>query len=239
MDHYFFISSSTCQNHTHLLWRSTQTYHTTDTHSYTQIKASMQCHITAFHLPPRYVSHDVSINISLNTANLNVANISAPRFRIWQHLEVHWNRTSLQHLANIPSVPLDKIYKQMITSNWPMNPFLSTDESTGETVTDWTLFSHAGVYVMAMELLITAGLGIFFCYFFWCQPARLACWPLQSGSMWYTIVDDNVKAVPIYRCDSKAEQPIVRPHKNYDLHVGELTEATDFVQSISCIWSIE
>ena len=42
---------------------------------------------------------------------------------------------------------------------------------------------------------------------------RLAHWPLQAGSMWYTIVDDNVEAAPIYRCDGKAEQPIVRPCK--------------------------
>ena len=128
----------------------------------------MQCHITAFHLPPRYESHDVSINILLNTANLNVVNISALEFRIWQHLEVHWNRTSLQHLANIPSVPLDELYKQMIISNRPMNPFLSTDESTGETVSVWTMCSHAAVYVMAIGLLIPTGLGIFCCYLFWC-----------------------------------------------------------------------
>ena len=31
-----------------------------------------------FHLPSSYESHDVSINISLNTANLNVVNISNP-----------------------------------------------------------------------------------------------------------------------------------------------------------------
>ena len=68
---------------------------------------------------------------------------------------------SLQHLANIPSVPLDELYKQKITSNGPMNPFLSTDESTGETVSVWTLFSHAGMYVMAIGSLIPAGLGIF------------------------------------------------------------------------------
>ena len=55
-----------------------------------------------FHLPPRYESHDVSINIPLNTVHLNVINISALEFRIWQHLEPHWNRTSIQHLANIP-----------------------------------------------------------------------------------------------------------------------------------------
>ena len=96
----------------------------------------------------------------------NVVNISAPEFRIWQHLEHHWNRTLLYHLVNIPSVPIDKLYKQMVNRNGPINPFLSTDESIGETVSIWTLFSHAGVYVTAIGLLIPAGLGIFCCYFF-------------------------------------------------------------------------
>ena len=59
---------------------------------------------------------------------------------IWKHLEDHWNRTSFQHLANIPSVPLDNLYKCMITSNGTVNPFLSTDETTGDTATIWTLF---------------------------------------------------------------------------------------------------
>ena len=86
-----------------------------------------------FHLLPRYESHEVSINILLITANVNVVNISAPEFRIWQHLEDHWNRTLLQHLANIPSVSLDDLYKQMITSSRSMNPFLSTNEKTGDT----------------------------------------------------------------------------------------------------------
>ena len=190
-----------------------------------------------FQLPPHYESHEVTINISLNTANLNFVNISALEFRLWQHLEDHRNGTLLQHLVNIPSVPIDKLYKKMITSNRPVIPFLAADESIGETVLVWTLFSHTGVYVMAIGSLISARLGIFCCYFFWCQPARLACWPLQSGSTWYTIVDDNVEAAPIFRCDSKAGQPIVRPQENHDLHIeweptwteSELTEATDSV----------
>ena len=115
-----------------------------------------------FHLPPQYESHDVSINFSLNTANLNLVNISALEFRIWKHLEDHWNRTSLQHLANIPSVPLDALYKQMITSNRPVNSSLSTDETKEDTASIWTLFSHTGVYVMAVGSLIPAGLGICF-----------------------------------------------------------------------------
>ena len=35
-----------------------------------------------FHLPPCYETHELTINISLNTANLNMINISSPKFRI-------------------------------------------------------------------------------------------------------------------------------------------------------------
>ena len=86
-------------------------------------------------------------------------------------------------LVNIPSVPIGKLYKKMITNNGPVSPFLSTDESIGRTISVWTLFSHVGVYVTAIGSHIPAGLGIFCCSFYWCQPARLAHQPLQSGSM--------------------------------------------------------
>ena len=39
------------------------------------------------------------ITISLNTAHLNVIYISSPKFRIWQHLEDHWNGTQLPSLG--------------------------------------------------------------------------------------------------------------------------------------------
>ena len=107
----------------------------------------------------------------------------------------------------------------MINGIKPITPFTSPKESTGDTVSIWTLFSHTGVYIiMAIRSPIPAGLGIFCCYFFWCQPARLVCQSLQPGSMWYTIVDDDVEAAPIYRCNSKAKQP-TRPCKNHDLHM--------------------
>ena len=88
--------------------------------------------------------------------------------RIWRHLEDHWDRTSLQHLANIPSVLLDDLYKQMITSNRPVNPFLSTDKTTEDAASIWTLCSQVEIYVMAIGLLKLAGLGIFCCHFFRC-----------------------------------------------------------------------
>ena len=40
-----------------------------------------------------------------------------------------------------------------------------------------------------------------------------------SGSTWHTIVDDDVEAVPIYRCDYRTGQPLIRPCENHDLHM--------------------
>ena len=97
----------------------------------------------------------------------------------------------------------------------------SPKESTGDTDSIWTLFSHTGVYLMAIGILIPAGLGIFCCYFFWCHPARLECQPLQSGTMQYTTVYDDVEAAPIYRCDGKASQSI-RPPENHGLHIEHI-----------------
>ena len=121
-----------------------------------------------FHLPPHYENSALEVNIFLDKANLNTINISSLDFHIWQHLEKHWNESQLQHLARISSVPVDRLYRLMVTSIQHITPFTSPEESTGDTALIWTLFSHTGVYVMAIGLLIPAGLGIFCCYFFWC-----------------------------------------------------------------------
>ena len=160
-------------------------------------------------------------------ASLNIVNMSSLEFHIWHHLEKHQNESQLQHLASIPLVPVDQLYRHMISGIQLITPSTSSEESTGDTDSIWTLFLHIGVYVMAIGLLIPVGLGIFCCYFFWCQPARLACQPLQPGTMQYTIVDDDVEAAPIYRCDSKALQP-TRAHENHGLpieHVPTWTES--------------
>ena len=100
-------------------------------------------------------------------------------------------------------------------------PFDMDKESTEHTGSIWTLFSHPGIYVTAIGLLIPVGLGLFCCYFFWCQPARLVHQPLQPGNMQYTIVDDDVEVAPIYRCNGKEPQP-TRPHENHGLAIEHL-----------------
>ena len=94
--------------------------------------------------------------------------MSSIDFHIWQHLEKHQNESQLKHLASIPSVPVYHLYRHMISGIKPITPFISPDESPGDTASIWTLFSHTGVYVTAIRLLMSAGLGIFCCYFFWC-----------------------------------------------------------------------
>ena len=131
-----------------------------------------------FHLPPWFEPLTLAVNISLGIANFNMVNISSLDFYIWQYMEDHQNETQLHHLSRIPSVPITQLYKYMISGNKPITPFISPTESIDDTVSIWTLFSHTGVYIMAIGSLVPARLGIFCCYFFWCWPARLVCWPL-------------------------------------------------------------
>ena len=178
-----------------------------------------------FHLPPHYEGPPLEVNISLDNANLNMINISSVNFCIWRHLEKHWNESQLLHLASIPSVPIGQLYHHMAKGFEHFTPF-SPENSAGDTDSIWTLFSHMGVYVMAIGSLTPAGLGIFCCYFFWCWPARLVCWPLTPDTMQYTFVDDDVETASIYRCDGKASQPI-RPHENHGLHMEHIPTWTE------------
>ena len=125
----------------------------------------------------------------------------------------------LQHLTTIPLIPVHKIYQHLLNNTLPIIPF--DKESTENIGSIWTLFSHLGIYVSAIGSLILVGLGLFCCYFFWCQPARLVCQPLQPGNTQYTIVDDNVEVVPIYRCDGKESQP-TRPCESHGLAIEHL-----------------
>ena len=94
-----------------------------------------------------------------------MTNISSLDFCIWQHLEKHQNESQLQHLASIPSVPVGQLYSHMALGIQHITLF-SPEESTGDTDSIWTLFSHTGVYVTAIGSLIPVGLGIFCSYFF-------------------------------------------------------------------------
>ena len=121
-----------------------------------------------FYLPPRYETSNLDVNVSLNMANLHMINITLLDFHILQHLRDNRSEIQLQHLTSIPSIPVHKIYQHMISGTQHIIPFDMNDESTEDTASIWTLFSHTGMYITAIGLLIPSGLGLFCCYFFWC-----------------------------------------------------------------------
>ena len=137
------------------------------------LKLPMACSATSsnFYLPPRYETPTLDINISLNMANPHMLNISVQNFCIWHHLGSNRSDMQLQHLTTIPSIPLHTIYQHLLNSIMSVMPF--NTESPGNTVSLWTLFAHQGIYISAIGSLIPVGIGLFCCYFFWCQLARL------------------------------------------------------------------
>ena len=163
-----------------------------------------------FHLPPRYKNYQMTINISLNTANLNTMNTSSSDFQVWWHLEDYWNKTQLHKLADVYTVPVAHLYKHMIDNNGPILLFNLAD----------TFFSHRDLHYSYRNTDTHRTRDILL-LLFWSQPVILVHWPFWSGSLWHTIEDDDVEVAPIYRNDSKAGQPVIRPCKNHDLHMKQ------------------
>ena len=91
-------------------------------------------------------------------ANLHMVNVSALDFHVWQYIEDN-SETQLQHLTTIPLIPLHQIYQHMINGTQHIMPFNTTDESTEDTFSIWTLFSHTGMYVTAYRLAYTSRIG--------------------------------------------------------------------------------
>ena len=139
------------------------------------LKLPMACSATSshFYLPPRYETPILNVNVSLDMANLQMINISALHFCIWQHLGNNQSDMQLQHLATIPSIPVHKIYQHLLNSTLPLVPF--NTEPSGNTDSLWSWFTHQGIYISALGSIIPIGIGLFCCYFFWCRPARLVC----------------------------------------------------------------
>ena len=139
------------------------------------LKLPMACSATSpnFYLPPRYETLTLDVSISLNMANLHMRNISAQDLCIQQHLGSNRSDMQLQHLTTIPLIPVHKVYQHLLNNTLPAIPFET--ESTENTDSIRTLFTHPGIYVSAIGSLIPVGIGLFCCYFFWCEPARLAC----------------------------------------------------------------
>ena len=97
------------------------------------LKLPTACSATSshFYLPPRYETPILNVNVSLNMPNLQMINISALHFCLWQHLGNNWSDMQLQHLATIPSIPVHKVYQHLLNST--MLLVLFNTEPSGNT----------------------------------------------------------------------------------------------------------
>ena len=132
------------------------------------LKLPMACSATSshFYLPPRYESPVLNNIVSLDMANLQTVNITALQFRIWQHMGKNHSKAQLQHLATIPSIPVHKVYEHLLNNSLHLTPFNMKPSEDNNTL--WNLFTHPGIYVSTLGLILPAGVGLFFCYFFCC-----------------------------------------------------------------------
>ena len=136
------------------------------TNAHTEATHGLQCHFITFLPTPRYETPTLNVNVSLSMANLQMINISALQFHIWQHLGNNQSDMQLQHLATISSIPVHKVYQHLLNSTMPLVPF--NTEPSGDTDSLWSVFTHPRIYISALGLIIPVGIGLFCCYFFWC-----------------------------------------------------------------------
>ena len=84
----------------------------------------LQCHIQSTSIyPPHYKDNVMIIYISLKRQNLNLFNVSAPDFHVWQHISSNWSTSHLQELAKVPEIPITQLYSHLISQSKPILPF--------------------------------------------------------------------------------------------------------------------
>ena len=125
------------------------------------LRLSPACSATSryFHLPPHYEDYTMMMNVSLDTANINVVNISTPDFGIWQHLNSNWTTSHLQKLTNVPEAPVTQLYKHMITTSEPVHSFSIKDDDKDPTLI-WTILTHPGTYIETIGTIFTVCVGV-------------------------------------------------------------------------------
>ena len=136
------------------------------------LRLSPACSATSnyFHLPPHYKDHCMVINVSLDTANINIINVSTLNFRIWQHFSRNWTQPHLQKLTNFPEVPLTQLYRDMINASEPIHSFTIKDDDEDSSLIR-TILKHPGTYIWTIGMFFAVCKGAYCFKRFWIRPA--------------------------------------------------------------------
>ena len=183
LDHSLKPEDTRIASNHNLPWKSYK--HSTPSATLPHIKVIPTCSVTSryFHLPPHYEDHTLMMNVSLDTTNITVINISTPDFRIWQHFNSSMTPPHLQKLANIPEVPVTQLYRDMINTSEPIHTFTIKDDDENLSLI-WTLLTHPGTYIGTIGMILAVCIGVYCFKRFWFRPSTPKCRPYSVASLW-------------------------------------------------------
>ena len=124
----------------------------------------LQCYIKMFSLT-------LMMNVSMDTANINVINISTPDVRIWQHFNSNRTTSDLQKLATVSEVPVAQLYKHMINTIEPVHSFTINKDDNKDQSLIWTISTHPGTYIWTIGMIFAVRIGVYCFKRFWFRPA--------------------------------------------------------------------
>ena len=149
------------------------------------LRLSPACSATSryFHLPPHYEDHTMMMNVSLDTANVNEINISAPYSRIWHHFNSNWTTPHLQKLTNVPEVPVAQLYNHMIKSGEQVDSFTFNKDDDKDTSLIWAIKIHPGTYIGTIGMIFDVCIGVYCFKRFWFRPSTPRHQPYSPVSL--------------------------------------------------------
>ena len=133
-----------------------------------KLKLSPTCSATSryFHLPLHYKDHTIMVNVSLDTVNVNVINISILNFRKCQHFSSNWTSPHLQKLANVPEVPVTQLYRHVIDTSNPVHLFTTKDGDKDPSLI-WTILTCPRTYIGTIGIIFAVCIGVYCFKRFW------------------------------------------------------------------------
>ena len=105
----------------------------------------------------------MTIHVSLEKANLNSLNVSTPDFCIWQHIGSNWSISHIQKLANVPEIPVTKLYRHLICQSKPILSFeMNRSSKEGGPFLIAKLLTNPGTYMGFLSTIIIASITIYY-----------------------------------------------------------------------------
>ena len=177
------------------------------------LKLEPACSATSqhFHLPPKYEDTHITMNFSIDNANLDIIDISSALFRITQHILSVQQQETLERLAALPPIPIKRITMELMGE--VLQETLSSDKP---------FWLHTS-FLMGCIGFIASIMSTVACITkkkvaAWKPPALTGFLSLCRKDKTNTKMDDEDMDLPIYRPNGIIPT-VIRPQESHGLCV--------------------